>query len=74
MDRQELKKVVHTTLAIQTGIAKKTRTPADDMLLLILQANEERLVDAVASLLAETDGAPTAEQVARALEQVGIHV
>ncbi|MCI0682894.1 MAG: hypothetical protein L0Y71_12395 [Gemmataceae bacterium] len=74
MDRQEVKKVVRATLALLAGIAKKTRTQADDLLVAMLQSDEDRLVDAVAALLAETGETPTPEQVARALATVGIRV
>ena len=71
MERAEVKKVVAVTLALLRRIAQRTRTAADDLLAAILQANEERLVDAVMELLKES-AAPTEEQVTRALLQVGI--
>jgi len=75
MDRDSVKTVVRATLALMAQIAKRTRTQADDLLTSILQANEERLVDAALALLSDTVGRPpTEEQVAQALERVGIRV
>ena len=75
MDRDSVKTVVRATLALMARIAKRTRTQADDLLTSILQANEERLVDAALALLSDTVGRqPTEEQVAQALERVGIRV
>lgn len=75
MDRDSLKTVVRATLMLMTRIAKRTRTQADDLLVSILQANEERLVDALAVLLSDSGGGvPTEQQVVQALERVGIRV
>ena len=75
MDRDSLKTVVRATLLLMTRIAKRTRTQADDLLTSILQANEERLVDALVVLLSDSGGhSPTDEQVVQALERVGIQV
>jgi hypothetical protein len=74
MDREQVKKVVHATLALFSRIAKRTRTQADDLLMALLQAKEEQLINAVMVILAETNETPTDEQVVRALEQVGIRV
>ncbi len=75
MDRDSVKTVVRATLMLMTRIAKRTRTQADDLLTAILQANEERLVDALVVLLSDSGGGvPTEEQVVQALERVGIQV
>lgn len=75
MDRDSVKTVVRATLMLTARIAKRTRTQADDLLTSILQANEERLVDAVLVLLADHGGLPaTEERVVQALESVGIRV
>jgi hypothetical protein len=65
---------VRATLAVLERLAKRTRTPADDLLFQMLRANEGRLVDAVASLIAEPDQPPTDDRVAAALQHVGIRV
>jgi hypothetical protein len=59
-------------LALLARIAKRTRTPADDLMASILQSNQERLVEAALSLLRNPDQPPTDEQVVAALESVGI--
>jgi hypothetical protein len=74
VDRNEVKKVVRATLAIMAGVAKKTRTPVDDVFVSLMQSDEDRLVDAVMALVAETAEKPTPEQVAAALAKVGIRV
>jgi hypothetical protein len=74
VNRDDVKKVVRATLALLSRMAKRTRTPADDLMAAMLQANEERLVDAVVDLLAQTGERPTDEQVVQALEKVGIRV
>ena len=75
MDRDNVKTVVRATLTLTARIAKRTRTQADDLLTSILQANEERLVDAVVALLSETGGQPpTEDQVVQALQRVRIEV
>jgi hypothetical protein len=47
MDRESVRLTVRTTLILLARLAKRTRTPADDLMASILQVNEERLVDAV---------------------------
>lgn len=74
MERDNVKLVVRTTLILLTRIAKRTRTQADDLMASILQANEERLVDAVLKLLSRPDQPPTEQQVVEALVNVGIKV
>jgi hypothetical protein len=70
-----VRRVVRTTLVLLGRIARRTRTPADDAMVAILQANEERLVDAVLGLLGQSPGLePTEEQVVAALAAVGIQV
>jgi ribose 1,5-bisphosphokinase PhnN len=62
-------------LTLTARIAKRTRSQADDLLTSILRANEERLVDAVVALLADSGGQPpTEDQVVQALKSVGIEV
>jgi hypothetical protein len=75
MDRESVKTIVRATLMIIARIAKRTRTQADDLLTSLLQVNEDRLVDAVLKLLADSGRqVPTEEQVTEALESVGIKV
>lgn len=74
MDRESVKVVVRTTLILLTRLARRTRTQADDLMASLLQANEERLVDAVLKLLSSPDRPPTEEQVAEALAAVGIRL
>lgn len=72
MNRDNVKIVVHSTLLMVLQIARRTRTQADDLLAQMLQANEERLVDAVIKLLAEPERTPTEVEVIEALKGVGI--
>ena len=74
MDRDEIRTAVRVTLAVLTRIARKTRTPADDLMVGILQANEERIVDAVVRLTTRPGDSPTEEQIAEALKSVGIQM
>ena len=66
--------VVRTTLLILARISRQTRTPADDLMTAILQANEERIVDAVLLLQASPNQPPTEQQVVEAIESVGIRL
>jgi hypothetical protein len=74
MERENVQVVVRTTLTLMARLAKRTRTQADDLMASMLQANEDRLVDAVLKLLSSPDRPPTEEQVAEALASVGIRV
>ena len=75
MDRDNVKTVVRATLTLTARIAKRTRTQADDLLTSMLQANEERLVDAVVALLSDSGASSlTDEQIVQALERIGIRV
>jgi hypothetical protein len=74
MDREEVKQVVRLMLRVVGRIAKRTRSPADDLLTSILQTNESRLAEVVFALAARGDQAVTDEEVTKALEQVGIKV
>jgi hypothetical protein len=74
MNHESVRLVVRTTLILLARLAKRTRTQADDMLTSMLQANEDRLVDAVVKLLETYDQPPTEQQVVEALESVGIKV
>lgn len=64
---------VRATLAVMARLAASTRSPADDLLVQMLQANESRLTRAVFELSQSAD-ALTPERVAKALDGVGIHV
>ncbi|MFO0969968.1 MAG: hypothetical protein U0793_30825 [Gemmataceae bacterium] len=72
MDKESVQVVVRATLALMERIAKRTRTPADDLMTAILRSNQDRLVAATLSLLSGPDQPPTDEQVVKALESVGI--
>jgi hypothetical protein len=74
VEREEVRKVVRTTLAVFARIANRTRTQADDLLVAMLRAQEDRLVDAVVALVADPNATLTDDIIAKALEQVGIRV
>jgi hypothetical protein len=74
MDRAAVETAVRTTLAALRRVAGRTRSPADDMMIQILGANEDRIVRAVERLLADPHQPPTDEQIAAALKDVGISV
>ncbi len=74
MDRESVRTVVRVTLMALDPIVKRTRTQADDLMASILQANQERIVDAVVLILQQSDQPPTQEQVLAALQSVGIKV
>jgi len=74
MNREGVQVVVRATVILLARLAKHTRTQADDLLASMLQANEDRLVDAVLTLLSSTDQPPTEQQVVEALASVGIKV
>jgi hypothetical protein len=74
MDRDSVRAVVRHTLAILARISRRTRTQADDLLSAMLQANEERVVDAVLRLLENPGETPTEAQIVEALKSVGIQV
>jgi hypothetical protein len=74
MNRDQVRLVVRVILIALTRITKQTRTQADDMMASILQANEDRVVDAVMDLMGSPNQPPTEEQVVEALKRVGIHV
>lgn len=73
MERETVKNVVRLMLRVVARIARRTRTPADDLMTSILQNNEPRLVDAVLALAAKQPPLSD-EDVSKALEQVGIKV
>jgi hypothetical protein len=73
MTHDEARIAVRSTLTALTRIAQKTRTPADDMLLQILQGNVEKLSAAVLDLSAGAQP-PTDERVSAALNAAGIKV
>ena len=72
MDPNAARTAVRTTLAVLGRLARRTRTPADDLLAQMLRANEDRLVEAVADLLAQVDQPPGDDDIAAALKRVGI--
>jgi hypothetical protein len=72
MTDDEVRTAVRTTLAVLTQLARRTRTPADDLLIQLLTSNEARLTTAVAELLRDPVQPPPAERVTAALAAVGI--
>jgi hypothetical protein len=72
--RDEVAIAVRATLVAMGRIARKTRTPVDDMMVSILQANERRLVDAVRKLTASPGDDPSDEEITEAFKSVGIQV
>ena len=74
MDRDSVKTVVRTALVVITRLARRTRTQADDLMVAVLRANEDRLTEAVWQLLKNPTQPPSDEQVAAALADVGIRV
>lgn len=74
MDLDNVRMTVRTVLLVQARIARRTRTPVDDLMTSILQANEERIAEAVLKLLREPTQPPTDQQVAEAIESVGIRL
>lgn len=74
MEREQVRLVVRTTLLLLARLTKRTRTQTDDWMATILQANEDRLVDAVLKLQADAQQPPTDAQVVEALRSVGITV
>jgi hypothetical protein len=65
---------VRTTIAVLARLARRTRTPADDLLAQMLRANEDRIVAAVTDLLAQPGQPPSDDDIAAALKRVGIDV
>lgn len=74
MNREEVRVTVRTVLMVMGNIARKTSTPSDDFMVAVLNANEDKLVEAVLKLLVDEKQPPTAERVSEALSQVGIKV
>ncbi len=72
MEREQVRVVVRATLILLARLAKRTRTQADDLLTAMLQANEDRLVEAVLKLPSSSDQPPTEQQIVEALASVGI--
>lgn len=73
MTEDEARVAVRATLAVMTGLAGKTRTAADDVMLQILRSNEAKLAAAVLDLTRDPTP-PSPERVAAALAAVGIRV
>jgi hypothetical protein len=74
MDRESVRVVVRTTLILLARLAQRTRTSADDLMASMLEANEDRIVDAVIKLMSISSAPPTEEQIVEALKSVGIKV
>jgi hypothetical protein len=74
MTEPEVRGTVRATLAVLTQLAARTRTPADDLLVQILTANESRLTGVVLDLLNDPVQPPTPERVTAALAAAGIRV
>jgi hypothetical protein len=74
MDRESVQVAIRATLLLLDRLSQRTRTPADDLLMSILQRNEDRLIEAVLRLLSSPVQPPTDEQVVEALASVGIRV
>lgn len=74
MEPERLREAVRTTLAVVARISKRTRSPADDLLVAILRSSEERIADAVLKLLDGLDQPPTDEQITEVLKQTGIRL
>ena len=74
MNRDDVRTTVRATMLVLDKITKRTRTQADDLMLSILRTNEDRIVDAVVRLTADTGQPPTDTQVVEALKSVGINV
>lgn len=74
MSRDEVKTVVRATLVMMQKLADRTRTRADNLMVTILRANEDRLTDVVEELVREGEQPPSDEKVTQALAKVGIRV
>jgi hypothetical protein len=74
MSKDEVMLVLRATLAVMDSLANRTRTQADNLIVAILKSNEERLVNAVLSLVQEKEQPPSSERAAAALAAVGIRV
>jgi hypothetical protein len=73
MNRAAIRTVVRTTTAVMDRLAQSTQLPADDLMVQLLRANEERIVTVVAALLAmPKQKKPTDEDIVAALKEVGI--
>ncbi|HKB03976.1 MAG TPA: hypothetical protein VKD90_17265 [Gemmataceae bacterium] len=72
MTEPEVRSAVRVMLAVLTQIAGRTRTPADDLLVKILSANESRLIAVILDLLHDPVQPPTPERVSAALAAAGI--
>ena len=70
---EEVRRVVNIVLIALGKVAQTTRTPADDLMVGILKANEAKLVEAVVRVL-EGEGPATDVKVAEALRSAGIKV
>jgi hypothetical protein len=71
---EDARTVVRATLVLMRLVAGRTRTTADDLMVSILRANEDRLVEAVLDLLRDPEQPPSDERAAAALAAVGIRV
>jgi hypothetical protein len=75
MNHDQVKCVVQIVLAIMAKVARKTSTPADDLMVSVLESNQDRIAD-VALRLVPKEGCqlPTDAQIATALHAAGIKV
>jgi hypothetical protein len=74
MTGDEARTAVRATLAVMAGLAGRTHTSADNLIVQILQANEAKLSAAVLQLANDPVQPPTAERVAEVLAAVGIKI
>lgn len=74
MTEAEAHTAIKVTLAVMSRIADRTRTPADNLMIQILQTSEAKLAAAVRDLANDPNQPPTAERVTAALNAVGITV
>jgi hypothetical protein len=72
MSQDAARTAVRATLVVLDRLARRTRTPADNLMAQMLRANEDRLVEVVATLMASPTQPPTEEEVGAALKRVGI--
>jgi len=73
MERDDVQTVVRLLLRVAGQLTQATRTPADDLMVMVLRHNEARLVEVMHGLLA-TGGTVTDQQITEALQQAGIRL
>ena len=72
-NHDDVRRIVNIVLLALGKVAQTTRTPADDLMVGILKANEPKLVEAVTRVL-ESQTPATEASVAEALRGAGIEV